>query len=99
MSYSLNSLDGDYIRGYIGAIIGVLKGDTRTFDNDSHVVFIHGKDPEIFALPGSRLGAVRRNSPQELSDPVLQLITNQTPYSTMIPSCTLEPKLPGMLVT
>ena len=63
MSYSLNSFEGDYLRDYIGTIVGVIKGDTRSFDNGSHDVFIHGKDPEIFALPGSRLGAVRRNSP------------------------------------
>ena len=40
MSYSLNSLDGDYIRDYIGAVIRVLKGDTRSFDNGSYEVIV-----------------------------------------------------------
>ena len=35
--HSLNSLKGGYIGDYIGSIIGVLKGDTRSLDYSSHV--------------------------------------------------------------
>ena len=43
MSYSLNSLKGDYIGGNIGDYtIGVLKGDTRSLDSSSD-----GKDPGL----------------------------------------------------
>ena len=35
VSYSLNSLKGGYIRDYIGATIGVIKGDTRSLDYSS----------------------------------------------------------------
>ena len=37
MSYSLNSLKGDYIGEYIGDYyIGVIKGDTRSLDYSSY---------------------------------------------------------------
>ena len=40
MSYSLNSLKGGYIRDYIGTIIGVIEGYTRSLDSSSDEV--HG---------------------------------------------------------
>ena len=35
MIYSLNSLQGDYVGGYIGACYGFMKGDTRSLDYGS----------------------------------------------------------------
>ena len=35
MSYSLHSLNGDYIGHYQGTTIGPIKGDTRSLDNGS----------------------------------------------------------------
>ena len=37
MSYSLNSLKGGYAV-YVGGIIGVFKGDTRSLDYIAHMV-------------------------------------------------------------
>ena len=36
MSYSLNSLQRGYTRGYIGTTIGGIKGDTRSLDYGSY---------------------------------------------------------------
>ena len=36
MSYSLNSLKGGYIGGYIRTTIGLIKGDTRSLDYSSY---------------------------------------------------------------
>ena len=35
MSYSLNSFNRGYTGDYIGSIIGVIKGDTRSLDSSS----------------------------------------------------------------
>ena len=40
MSYSLNSLKGGYKGDYIGGIIGVIKGDTRSLDYSSYEDYI-----------------------------------------------------------
>ena len=40
MSCNLNSLKGGYIRDYIGDYyIGVIKGDTRSLDSSSYMVW------------------------------------------------------------
>ena len=36
MSYSLNSLNGGYVRDYMGTTTGVIKGDTRSSDYSSN---------------------------------------------------------------
>ena len=46
VSFSLNSVKGDYIREYIGTTIGIIKGDTRMLDYSSCIL----KDP----LPRAR---------------------------------------------
>ena len=38
MSYSLNSFKGGYIGDYIGTTLGVIKGDTKSLDNDSYAI-------------------------------------------------------------
>ena len=38
MSHSLNSLKGGYMGDYIGYIIGVIKGDTRSLDHGSNAM-------------------------------------------------------------
>ena len=40
MYYSLNSLKGGYLGDYVGATIGVIKGDTRSLDYGSYDISV-----------------------------------------------------------
>ena len=43
MSYSLNSLEEGYIGDYIGTIMGVIEGDTRSFEYGSYRISSHAE--------------------------------------------------------
>ena len=46
MSCSITSLKGDHVGDYLGAMIGVTKGDTRSLAYGSHLKSLESPKPE-----------------------------------------------------